>query len=325
MPLFVSRCLAWGLWPRWWQDRECLDNTSASTWVLDWVLQWGFTLEGKSQVEELVFVKPFHQKKSFKVITSRHHLTDIPHALLSFQGLTWMQQCHSQCVHLAAWRGRCCLSMFLHSFWGHFLQRGQFLPSIMVYYIYFSLPVYHRCISVGSRISKSTCLFNVVSICRSHTWLLWRKPDSNWCKGHSWYLCHLSGTVPLLAGWIHWPGSHETRLKDYSYESLSSVCTNHFLYFIVSHTATLTCISVWRLCCVCVPGVWHSYAAALPNGSDRPEEQTGRGGQRACHSGSPGVAHWDFPGQQQWLCHQPHQRHCTQDLHCHSRLGDWCV
>lgn len=44
---------------------------------------------------------------------------------------------------------------------------------------------------------------------------------------------------------------------------------------------THSCLDV----CLCgmfvlrAPGVWHSYAAALPNGSVRPEEQTSRGGQ----------------------------------------------
>lgn len=60
---------------------------------------------------------------------------------------------------------------------------------------------------------------------------------------------------------------------------------------------------------VCALGVWNSHAAALPHGSDRPEEQTSPSGQRAYHSRSPGVAHWNFPGQQQRLCHKPHQRH----------------
>lgn len=72
---------------------------------------------------------------------------------------------------------------------------------------------------------------------------------------------------------------------------------------------------------VCVLGVWHGHAAALPAGSGRPEEQTCPCGQRANHGGTPGVAHWDLAGQQQWLRHQPHQRHWTEDLHRHGRLG----
>lgn len=117
------------------------------------------------------------------------------------------------------------------------------------------------CISIGSH--TSICLVNIVSICRSHIWLLWRKPDCNRCKGHSWYFCHLSCAVPLLAGWIHWSGSHETGLKDYSYNhylSLSSdtFCTDHFLCCIVLHTSIyvmfVLCLCarcLAQLCCCC--------------------------------------------------------------------------
>lgn len=165
-----------------------------------------------------------------------------------------------------------------------------------------------------------------VSMCRGHSWLLRRKPDCDWCKGHSWYFCHLSGTVPLLAGWIHWSGSHESGLKDYNYKSPSSD-RHPILCCIVLHPFDDNMLFMWCLfcVCVCVPGVWHSHAAAVSDGSVRPEEQTGPSGQRACRSGSPGAAHWHFSGQQQWLCYQPHQRHRTQGLHCHSRLGNWCV
>lgn len=43
-----------------------------------------------------------------------------------------MQPCHSQCVPMAALRGRCCLCIFLHSCWDHFWQQGRFMLYITV-------------------------------------------------------------------------------------------------------------------------------------------------------------------------------------------------
>lgn len=48
----------------------------------------GVHVGGKVSGRRADLCKAIPSKKSFKVITSRHHLTDIPHALLSFQGLT---------------------------------------------------------------------------------------------------------------------------------------------------------------------------------------------------------------------------------------------
>lgn len=123
----------------------------------------------------------------------------------------------------------------------------------------------------------------------------------------------LASLPPILHHTSPWCLDSLIRLQDYTYEplSLDTSRTNRFLDW---------CVFFCR-----VPGVWYSHAAALPMGPVRPEEQTSSWGQRACRGGSPGAAHWDVSGQQQWLCHQPHQRLGTQDLHCHSRLGDWRV
>lgn len=94
---------------------------------------------------------------------------------------------------------------------------GSFLAAGTVYAIYYgkatqpvqahkalsTYTVHHCCISIGNCASKNPCLLNIVPICRGYTWLLRRKPDSNWSKGHSWYFCYLPCTIPLLAGWIH--------------------------------------------------------------------------------------------------------------------------
>lgn len=53
-------------------------------------------------------------------------------------------------------------------------------------------------------------------MCRSNLRFLWGKPDCDWCEGHSWYLCHLSCTVPLLTCWIHGSGTCEQVLTLYS-------------------------------------------------------------------------------------------------------------
>lgn len=207
-----------------------------------------------------------------------------------------MLQCRSRCVRLAALHGRCFLSMFLHSFWGPFLQREQFMQSILVraivhWHLLMWMSTLLLCLVCVPRFLSIVHIWNYPSTYRGHTHLLWWEPDGKWREGHSWYLCHLSCTVPVLAGWIHWPGSHETR-------AAGNHCHHYHLLY-------------WWVMFVCALGVWNSHAAALPHGSDRPEEQTGPSGQRACHSRSPGVAHWNFPGQQQRLCHQPHQRHRT--------------
>lgn len=145
----------------------------------------------------------------------------------------------------------------------------------------------------------------ILAICRGHTHLLRRKPHCDWRKGHGGYLRHLSRSLPFPDGWVHWPGSTYRQNQDL----FPHICDG------------AASPSQFDPCHVCVLGVWHSHAAALPAGSGRPEEQTCPCGQWANHGGTPGVGHWDLAGQQQRLRHQPHQRHWTEDLHRHSRLG----
>lgn len=172
--------------------------------------------EGRSQVWELMFkirILWIHH-------TSPSSDTTPLLALILCQGLTWMRLCHSQCAPTAALRGRCCLCIFLRSYWGHFWQQGRFMLYITVRRRCMLVTEHTESYTITSpspnvrHISKSICLLNVVSIYRSHIWLLWRKPDGYWCEGHSGYLCHIPCIVPLLAGWIHWPGSHKTGFKD---------------------------------------------------------------------------------------------------------------
>lgn len=144
--------------------------------------------------------------------------------------------------------------------------------------------------------------FNVVSFCRSYSGLLWRELDSDGCEGHRWNFRHLSCIVPVPAGWIYRPGNHDN--------TVNHIHLQYSPYYLV------TCVP---------PGVWDRHASALHHGFVRPEEQTGpsRWGTPRC--GSPGGAHWDVSGQQQWLRHQPHQGHCAEDLHRHCWLGGRCI
>lgn len=81
---------------------------------------------------------------------------------------------------------------------------GSFLAAGTIYAVYYGqASVHHRCACVS-------CPFNVVSICRSYIWLLWREHDSDGCEGHSRNFRHLPCAIPVLAWWIYRPGSCET-------------------------------------------------------------------------------------------------------------------
>lgn len=138
---------------------------------------------------------------------------------------------------------------------------------------------------------------SVSYVCRSHSWLLWREPDCDWWEGHSWYLCHLSCSIPLSDSWIFWPGSIESLLKLYSYNSPSSnkITMNAFFYWMGFYAVIFL---DWCFCSMCVSGegIWHSDATTVPYGSIRPEEQTSASRKWACICGFPGASHWHFFG-----------------------------
>lgn len=244
-------------------------------------------LEARSQVWELTINNPTIKspQRSLQSSCCLH----ISNAFSLYQELIWTEQCHSQCVLLAALRGKCCPSMFLHSFWGPFWQQGQFMVYTMVR-AHLTLTFYILLISHLEYCTFTYSWPNYISQIKLYLLsILFPFADAiyDYCGGNltvngvrataGIFATYPAPYLSLLGGFID---QVDWRIKGLQLQITiiwHILCTNPFLCCVVLHTAILTfCCDVCavcvcarclaQLCCCCV------WLHCPTRGTNRPQQ-----------------------------------------------------